>query len=282
MNILIVASLRDQASLNIKESLTELTGLRATKSFDNNPIYEGEIGKHRVWICTIQDELITCDNLDQEAERAGFRPDRVIFISRHKSASGVPTLSVHPIGNFSEAKFGGRAKTLVKASPLLMTQSLRILKAKAKNLKFEVCFEVTHHGPWLDKQTFFIEIGSTKKEWNNKLAGKAIAETLIEVFKKPLKKSLIGVGIGGSHYAPKFTEVALKSNYAFGHLIPNYHLESKDFDESLLNQAYRKSGASTFFVSKQEIKPEVFEKIEKALKIYKVFNFFAEESPSNL
>jgi D-aminoacyl-tRNA deacylase len=268
--------------LNIKENLTELAGLRAIKNFADNPIYEGVIGKHRVWICTVQDKLITHDNLDQEAERAGFKPDEAIFISKHKSASGVPTLSVHPIGNFSEAKFGGKARTLVKASPLLMTQSLRILKAKAKNLKFEVCFEVTHHGPWIDKRTFFIEIGSTEREWNNRLAGKAIAETLIEVFKQPLKKSLIGVGIGGGHYAPKFTELALKSNYAFGHLIPNYQLESKAFDESLLNQAYRKSNASAFFVSKQEIKPEIFKKLEKVLKNYKVFNFFAEEFPSNI
>ena len=58
-------------------------------------------------------------------EKLNLKPKLAIFVSRHRSKTGEPTLTTHPIGNFAEAKFGGRPKTLVKSSPKLMTHLLR-------------------------------------------------------------------------------------------------------------------------------------------------------------
>jgi D-aminoacyl-tRNA deacylase len=39
------------------------------------------------------------------------------------------------------------------------------------------------------------------------------------------------VGIGGGHYAPRFTEISLKYKINFGHMIPNYQLENSSDDD---------------------------------------------------
>ncbi|MDD1748219.1 MAG: D-aminoacyl-tRNA deacylase, partial [Methanomassiliicoccales archaeon] len=92
----------------------------------------------------------------------------MVFLSRHKAASGIPTLTAHPIGNFSKADFGGRPGTLVRSSPDMMTSTLRELQRNAAGLGFGVSFEVTHHGPYLEAPTMYIEIGSSEENWGNK------------------------------------------------------------------------------------------------------------------
>jgi len=172
----------------------------------------------------IDDLHIYHDNVDREIEKWG-RAETVVFASRHSSKSGRRTLSVHPVGNFGEAKFGGKNRELAPSSPLLMRNALKLLKEKAEGIDYDVCYEVTHHGPYLSTPAFFIETGSTEREWNDRKACRVIAETIMEI---KGEKCEVALGIGGGHYAPRFTDIALKRNVAFGHMIADYRLDAID------------------------------------------------------
>lgn len=44
----------------------------------------------------------------------------------------------------------------------------------------------------------------------------------------------IGIGIGGGHYAPRFTDISFKKNVAFGHIASKYVLSN--FDEKAIQK----------------------------------------------
>lgn len=216
----IVISKTDLASCNIFDNLMKLANWREEGNFLGNPLYFWE----DLCIATINDRHIFHDNvdldLDHEFEK---RPECIIFASRHTSESGKRSLTVHPIGNFGKAEFGGLEESLVPSSPHIMTEALRILRKKAKDLDYSVSFEATHHGPFLSTPTFFIEIGSEERAWQDKEAGRAIAETLLEIRTPDYP---VGLGVGGGHYVPRITDVAVEREISFGHIIPTYALES--------------------------------------------------------
>ena len=114
---------------------------------------------------------------------------------------------------------------MVPAAPHLMTSLLRRLKKEAVGLDFEVTFEVTHHGPYLTTPTLFIEIGSSEATWGSIDAADAIARALssVDVASYPA-----AMGIGGGHYAPRFTESSLGKKISFGHMLPNYAIDLGD------------------------------------------------------
>ncbi len=183
--------------------------------------------------------------LDKCAEK------KVIVLSKHASSAGTKSLTVHSIGNFDKAEFGGREKTLCTTTPKTITNLLRGLKEKNKNEEYVVCYEVTHHGPYCEKEVCFIELGSSQKEWDNKEEAEIIAKTLIEDTMKENNDKIV-IGIGGRHYAPDFTKLALRKNYSFGHICPQYALESLDSD--LLAQMISKTGAEEIVIDWKGLK----------------------------
>ncbi|AFK21671.1 D-aminoacyl-tRNA deacylase [Pyrococcus sp. ST04] len=210
----------DKASMNIKEKLIEHFGFRESERvFDGNRIYE----KGDILILTTNDEMIYYDYLDREIEKQlGFKPEVIAFASRHSSKQKLPSLTTHVTGNWGKAMYGGRDESFAIALPSAM--KLALLKMSELNdLGWTVCYEATHHGPSeLEVPSFFIEIGSSEEEWVNDRAGEIIAETIIYVLKNYGKKFKVALGIGGGHYAPKQTKVALESEIAFGHILPKY------------------------------------------------------------
>jgi len=194
---------------------------------------------------TINDEAIRHENLDKEIERElNIKPKLAIFISRHRSKSGKPTLSTHPIGNYVEAKFGGKSRTLTKSSPKLMTHLLRIIKKNANLAKtyHQISFEVTHHGPYLGIPTFFTEVGSTEEEWRKRAPAKIIAKSVLELLgeyhrEEQMPKEIpVLIGIGGGHYAPRFTDIIFEKKVAFGHMIPTYQIEYGNINGEMLQK----------------------------------------------
>ncbi|RLF64737.1 MAG: hypothetical protein DRN33_01360 [Thermoplasmata archaeon] len=223
-----VISKSDEASVCIGR---ELISLKEWEELDNNIYLSGD----RL-LCFIDDMHLYRDNIDKKLKEYG-NIEAVVFASRHSSESGRRTLSVHPIGNFGEAKFGGKSRELVISAPLLMRSALKTLQEKAKGMDYEVCYEVTHHGPHLSTPAFFIETGSTEREWNDREACRAIAETIMEMEREGGMKTdiRVGIGVGGGHYAPRFTDIALHKNVAFGHMIPDYHLPA--IDDEMIKKA---------------------------------------------
>jgi D-aminoacyl-tRNA deacylase len=197
-------------------------------------------------IITINDRKIMHENLDKEVEeKLGIKPKQAFFISRHTSETGKPTLTTHPIGNYGEAQFGGKTKTLCKSSPRLMTHLLRLMKKNAKQtqLEHQICLEVTHHGPYISIPSLFIEVGSTEEEWKKQKPAEIIAKSILELlnlyhYEEDLPNDIpILIGIGGGHYAPRFTDVALEKKVAFGHMIPRYHIDAGNIDGEMFEKA---------------------------------------------
>jgi D-aminoacyl-tRNA deacylase len=258
-----VASTIDPASVNIKMGILEKSEWEEIDTFSDNPVNQLRKSKDIILI-TINDRKINHENLDDEVkEKLDLEFDHVIFISRHTSKTGNPTLTVHPIGNYGPAEFGGKLKTLVEASPVLMTQLLRNLKKNAKlaNLYHKVCFEVTHHGPYLKTPTLFVEVGSNEDEWKKTEPARIVAKSVIELLESYLNNELfiekipVIIGLGGGHYAPRFTDVALAKKVAFGHMIPMYHIKAGNIDKEMIEIALRKSPESKgVYIHKKSMK----------------------------
>ena len=261
MTILIIASNKDPASLNIKNCLLKQDPWENIDTFYENSVYKN-IEKPDLILITINDNKILHDNIDLDVHnKLGLKPKLAIFISRHSSKTGNPTLTLHPIGNFGKALYGGKEKTLIKSSPIIMTELLRILyrKANENKLYHNVCFEVTHHGPSISIPTLFIEVGSNLAEWKKTLPSKIVAETILEFFElkynKISKNIPVLVGLGGGHYAPRFTDVALERNIAFGHMIPTYQINSGNIDNEIIDSVIKNTpNISGLYIHKKALK----------------------------
>jgi D-aminoacyl-tRNA deacylase len=245
MTVLIIASSEDPASTNIKNSLLEQTTWEEHGTFYDSPIFK-HVSMHNLVIVSIPDKKIRHENIDIEVhEQLHIDPKIAIFLSRHRSKMGEPTLTVHPIGNFADAEFGGQPKTLVPCAPRMMTHLLRLIKKNLQptNLDYQVCYEVTHHGPFLKVPSLFVEVGSTEIQWQQKEPASIIATSLLELlttyqYEDEFPKDIpVLLGIGGGHYAPRFTDVAFQKNAAFGHMIPSYHIDSGVIDWTMIEQA---------------------------------------------
>jgi D-aminoacyl-tRNA deacylase len=263
MTVLIISSTEDPASTNIKNSLLEQTTWEEHGTFYNTPVFR-HASMNNLVIVTIPDKKIRHENIDTEVfEQLHIKPEIAIFLSRHRSKMGEPTLTVHPIGNFGDAKFGGKPKTLIPAAPRMMTHLLRLIKKNLQptDLKYQVCYEVTHHGPFLKIPTLFVEVGSTEIQWQQKEPASLIASSLLELLAKyhyeeeyPNDIPVL-LGIGGGHYAPRFTEFALAKKIAFGHMIPTYQIEGGNIDDEILEKTIQATpNIKGVYLHKKELK----------------------------
>jgi D-aminoacyl-tRNA deacylase len=193
-------------------------------------------------LVTTEERHLFADDIDRRVREATkMDVECVVFLSRHKAASGIPTLTVHPIGNFAQkADYGGRPGMLVPSAPDLMTSLLRSIHGRTFGLGYQTSFEVTHHGPFLQSPTLYLEIGSSESQWPDFRAGEALANSFLHM--DVLRATKI-VGLGGGHYAPRFSEIALKKKVSIGHMITN-HFADQVTDEDLI-QALKKALAAS-------------------------------------
>jgi D-aminoacyl-tRNA deacylase len=160
----------------------------------------------------------------------------IVFVSSHKSESAKPTLSTHCIGNWGKAELGGKDRELVPTNSFLLKNYLLRLQKKKEELglEYEVCLEASHHGPHTSKPVAFIELGSSEKQWKDKVAAKAVADVVISsTSTEGDYKSAIA--LGGGHYCPEFSRLVLKTEWTLGHICPGYALTN--FDKEMLDKA---------------------------------------------
>lgn len=238
MRTAIITSEKDPASLNIKDSLISMFPFwEIGEKFDSNSIFELKKEENKIKIYTAKEDLIYCENIDRKIDA-----DLFIFASRHESAAKTKSLSVHTPGNWAKAEFGGKERSLCIAPAVFLKDSMIKLNefAKNANANFEIFQEATHHGPYLEKPSFFIEIGSSEKEWENKEAANIIASTIYKIISEKQNKGYkTAIGIGGLHHTPNFYKIILETNFAFGHVCPKYAL--KHLDKEMLLQAMKKT-----------------------------------------
>ncbi len=269
MKNLILTSQDDLASLNIREKLLSMDSWKKIDVFNSFPVYENE----KFYMVHIKGPKIHAEHVDEEIrKKLAVKFDTIIVASKHRSASNMKSLTVHPIGNWGVAEAGGMSGKVVLTNPYLMSESLRLLK-KYRFGEYNVSFEATHHGPYLETKTFFIEIGSTEEEWKDDKAGEVIARVIMEVEEKRYREL---IGFGGGHYMPRLTDIALKFKVSVGHMIPKYAVDK--IDKNIVKEACEKSFCKGAYIHKKGLKgPErnkVREILEKAgIEIYDSKNF---------
>ncbi len=257
MKNLILTSQDDLASMNIREKLLSMDGWKKIDVFNSFPVYEND----RFYLVHIKGPKIYAENIDVEIrKKLNVDFDTIIVASKHKSASKMKSLTVHPIGNWGTAEAGGMSKKVVLTNPYLMTSSLRLLK-KYSFGDYNVSFEATHHGPYLETKTFFIEIGATEEEWKDDKAGEVIARVIMEAEEK---KYIPLIGFGGGHYMPRLTDIALKYKVSVGHMIPKYAIEK--IDGRIIKEACEKSFCEGAYIHKKGLKGPERNKVKEILE----------------
>ena len=221
---LIISSEADTASINLRDRLLGMSKWKEDGEFGNRTIWKlindyGDFCKKDTRLITIEELHIHAEEIDKTwIKQTNLKINNIVFLSRHKAASGRPSLTVHPIGNWGSADYGGKEGEISGAAPEWMTGLL--LNIRQNRISgYDVCFEATHHGPLLETPTMFLEIGSSESEWEKKEPAEALIKSLLEL--KPATGVNV-VGIGGGHYTPRFTEAAFTHEVCFGHMVANY------------------------------------------------------------
>jgi|TARA_B100000315_G_scaffold105304_1_gene96490 D-aminoacyl-tRNA deacylase len=231
-NIVLVSSNQDIASRNMAQHLIETYRFKEiNQRFEGSPIYK----KDRIYLIKTSKELLLLDE-------PNFDPVAYIFLSRHTSESGIPSLTAHFPGNFSNvASFGGAPTELAYTYPSLHREYLKQLKQLKNNVfRYSIVTEPMHHGPTsFSKPVLFVEIGSTQEHWQDRTAIETVCEAVMATIESEYSADKISIGFGGTHYSEKFTNLIIESNYALGAIMPKYALPN--LDKFILNQMITKS-----------------------------------------
>ena len=183
-------------------------------------------------------DLLHREDLDQFFPEASA----FLFLSKHKSDSKIPTLTCHCTGNFGSNPFGGNPRELGISFPSLQKSYIKAL-AKARNLapEYEVVIEATHHGPTsLSKPVLFVELGSSEAQWSDRNAASLICRAVLGVIRNgPEKCEDVGIGLGGTHYPGKFSDLLLESKIGLAAIASKHNLES--VDEQMMDQMLQKT-----------------------------------------
>lgn len=222
MPILVLVSRPDPASVTIRDALLDMEPWEEAGAFEGLPV------RARPGFLMVETDRLhlECDGLDARMRAAGLSFEAILVASKHKAESGKPALTVHPIGNFGNADYGGLPRRLVPTAPLLMSRVLRRLHAEAAGTKHQVTFEATHHGPHLETPTAFVEIGTDEASWGDRSLGRRVARAILAAAEPTAGDAAPTlVAIGGSHYAPRATDLVRQSKANFGHIVPGHALD---------------------------------------------------------
>eukprot|EP01041_Mallomonas_annulata_P004157 gene4157-8263_t len=256
---LLVASTADVASINIASNL-----LKEAKwdNLDGTPscYLDGIESAHRIRTCSgsqlflwIQNSpLLHLDLVDKQfISRHAITENEigdVIFLSKHCAASGTVSLTVHPIGipwQIESSRSGGKPGFCSPPSlqiAALYRAIMRATKIHGHESDYQITLETTHHGPYVEIPTCFVEIGSTEQNWGLPHAGKVWATCLLNFFQTlpPCESNegyvtipnsvetegIVVVGIGGGHYVPKLNDLSrLGEGVYIGHALATYTLD---------------------------------------------------------
>ena len=223
--------------------------------------------------------IVNKDSIHSDEEIKNNIPPKsmIIFLSRHSARSLRPSFTVHPIGNFSYAEFGGRDATLIKCNSFLLKRLLLNIKELMNSedfkldYEYEVSLEVTHHGPFSINPLVFIEVGSSEDQWKDLEACRLIAEAVNRVNVKNFDLSrewISAIGFGGNHYANKFTKLMLETEKAIGHICAKYALSA--LNAELVNQMVMKTAPTpkVAFFDKKSMKRK--QEIRKMLSAFDI------------
>lgn len=250
----LVASRIDPASMNIRDRLLESGTFEQTgKTFRGAPVW----ARSETILVEVAGPSIHDEALDNDLKATGWPIMDVWFLSKHAAKSGHPSLTVHPIGNHTEAQFGGRPNELSPSCPRDMGALLRRLKhhATEAGLPHSITYESTHHGPSMTLPTLWVEIGSDLQWYNDRQSGEVVARAINDVLAGEGKSTgPILVGIGGGHYVPRATDIAVAGKADFGHFLPSHFVDETHGPETLRRAIAATPGCTAVHIHKKSLK----------------------------
>ncbi|WP_436928434.1 D-aminoacyl-tRNA deacylase [Halosimplex halobium] len=178
-------------------------------------------------------------------------PDLLVFASRHAGETG-PLLTAHHTGNFGPAEYGGEPGAFARACPNAHRRVLAALREHAPE-GYEVGMEATHHGPTdVGVPSMFVEVGSDEPQWGDPDAAEAVARAILALRgtdpdapdEDGTRRYL--VGFGGGHYAPRFERILAETDWAVGHVAPDWGLDAMGDPErnrEVIRRAFAASAA---------------------------------------
>ncbi len=226
-----VYSLEDVVSTGAAELLKGLADFREEKPINGLRCF----GYRNMKLVEIPGIHVNADFLDE------LGADYIIFLSRHSSAKGVISFTVHPEGNWDRsAEIGGKPKQLATAAPVEM---LKVLKKMSELNKTEhaVTYEATHHGPFLKTPSLYAELGGSEATWYNTALLQILAKSVLESVDADVPYDKIAIGIGGLHYEDRFARLALSGKYAFSHMMARHSVAELDMLDQAINRSNRKA-----------------------------------------
>ena len=208
---------------NIRQTLLENWSFEPTEEeFDGTPIYKFK----NIRLIYSKKDVLDADHCD------ALEADLLLFGSRHRSEANKKSLLTHITGNLGgDNSHGGNPYELAYGSTRAIRESYLSLLKEQTNFsldEFDVTVEATHHGPTsMETPLIFIEVGSTEKEYNNKKAVQAVANTLMKIcMEKEEEKIHPSICFGGGHYTTRFNELMELTPVAIGHILPKYQREN--------------------------------------------------------
>jgi D-tyrosyl-tRNA(Tyr) deacylase len=244
INIVLVTSTTDVASMNVFEQLKKQNWQQASQQFHNYPIYTQKFSNVAATLITTDKRSINCEHIDEELKSIVEKIDAIIFITKHDSKSGRPSFSVHTQGNWSTADLGGIQYDIANC-PVILKHTLYLELRKNNTLsEFEVVNECTHHGPSLKTPSMFIEIGSKLEQWQRQDAGQIMTLSIIAGLNKytgennPKNKPII-VGLGGTHTCSNYARLIDEDKAILSHVCPEYAIDG--LTKEMISQAIQKS-----------------------------------------
>jgi D-aminoacyl-tRNA deacylase len=171
----------------------------------------------------------------------------IVVLSKHSSEKKVRSLTVHPVGNFDTNDLGGEKFRMSYYNARFARSILMNVHKYAQGMDYEVTYEATHHGPYSDNPIIFVEIGSTDVEYNDRDAGLVMARSVNEAYEDDVE---VLCGIGGLHYATKFTSLAMRENIAMGHIASKYRINALSME--MLEEMKKKSIGCNGFVIEEK------------------------------
>jgi len=249
----IVVSNADPASTNIGRQLLDLAEWERLADADR-PAAAGGGTVYRTEGAELREFDGRHLDLERPAEAFGDL-DLLVFASKHAGDTG-PLLTAHHTGNFGPADHGGDPFSLARACPNAHARVLSALDARAPE-GYDVGMECTHHGPTdVGAPSMFVEVGSSSDQWADDDAARAVAGAILDLQgvtpdREPerdggsedpdrLRRHLVGVG--GGHYAMRFERVVRETDWAVGHVAPDWGLDAMEDLDSPESQAVLERG----------------------------------------
>ena len=240
MRVAIICSIVDDASRNIARHLLK----RAEWTRVHEDLTRWTYANFE--LVEVKGKLIDQEGLDQS-----LSADLLIFASRHQSEMWTePVLTAHFTGNLKELSEKNPYGVLARAAP----RALKLVVTSLLSLSaVSVLVEATHHGPsTLETPSLFVEIGSTKAEWNDDALGDTVAQALLNLDTQALGiPCATALGFGGPHYAARHTDVLLRSDVCFGHIFAAYQLEC--LTPEVISEAFQKSKAQFAYFDRKHM-----------------------------